>query len=366
VSTAGLASTAYVDNAVSGLVDAAPGTLDTLNELAAALGDDANFATTVTHSIAAKQNQLTAGSNVTITTASTISVDLSSYATANTLNNYVLTTTADSTYADATATANSLSALSSRVDDVEAFTITIADNTIDINGGVIAAATLTSSLSTTMSTALGISDLATAATLSNYASTTDFDALETTVNGRQNITAIGDGLSLSNGTLSTAFSIGDYVTATTLATQLNAKQNTLSAGSNISITGSTIAVASTLSNAVATNTAKTGITAGQATAITTNTAKVGYTDALARSAISPAGDVSYNSSTGVISYTSQWTADSGKITTENVVLVPGHLIEVFDMGTITSSADYSMDAGLLSGSVDRVVECGILDQERLF
>jgi hypothetical protein len=37
------------------IVDSAPGTLDTLNELAAALGDDANFATTVTDSLAGKQ-----------------------------------------------------------------------------------------------------------------------------------------------------------------------------------------------------------------------------------------------------------------------------------------------------------------------
>jgi len=38
---------AEITAAVSALVDAAPGTLDTLNELAAALGDDANFATTI-------------------------------------------------------------------------------------------------------------------------------------------------------------------------------------------------------------------------------------------------------------------------------------------------------------------------------
>jgi len=37
---------AYVDAEVAGLVDSAPSTLDTLNELAAALGDDANFSTT--------------------------------------------------------------------------------------------------------------------------------------------------------------------------------------------------------------------------------------------------------------------------------------------------------------------------------
>jgi hypothetical protein len=44
----------YVDNQVAGIVDSAPSTLDTLNELAAALGDDANFSTTVTNSIALK------------------------------------------------------------------------------------------------------------------------------------------------------------------------------------------------------------------------------------------------------------------------------------------------------------------------
>ena len=46
--------TGYADTAVANIVDSAPGTLDTLNELAAALGDDPNFATTVTNSIATK------------------------------------------------------------------------------------------------------------------------------------------------------------------------------------------------------------------------------------------------------------------------------------------------------------------------
>ena len=44
----------YVDTEVAALVDSAPGTLDTLNELAAALGDDPNFSTTITNSIATK------------------------------------------------------------------------------------------------------------------------------------------------------------------------------------------------------------------------------------------------------------------------------------------------------------------------
>ena len=48
------ASTAYVTTAISNLIDSAPGTMDTLNEIAAALNDDANFNTTVTNAIAAK------------------------------------------------------------------------------------------------------------------------------------------------------------------------------------------------------------------------------------------------------------------------------------------------------------------------
>ena len=46
------------------IVDSAPETLDTLNELAAALGDDPNFATTVTNQIASKQDKLVSGTNI--------------------------------------------------------------------------------------------------------------------------------------------------------------------------------------------------------------------------------------------------------------------------------------------------------------
>ena len=52
--TTKVATTAYVNTAVANLVDSAPGTLNTLNELAAALGDDANYATTTANSIATK------------------------------------------------------------------------------------------------------------------------------------------------------------------------------------------------------------------------------------------------------------------------------------------------------------------------
>jgi hypothetical protein len=58
---------------VAALVNGAPALLDTLNELAAAIDDDENFATTITGLVADKQDTLTAGDNINITGA-TISV----------------------------------------------------------------------------------------------------------------------------------------------------------------------------------------------------------------------------------------------------------------------------------------------------
>ncbi len=52
--TTQVATTAFVGTAVANLVASAPAALNTLDELAAALGDDANFATTVTNNLAAK------------------------------------------------------------------------------------------------------------------------------------------------------------------------------------------------------------------------------------------------------------------------------------------------------------------------
>ena len=49
-----LATTSFVGTAVTNLIDSSPNVLDTLNELAAAINDDASFATTVTNSIATK------------------------------------------------------------------------------------------------------------------------------------------------------------------------------------------------------------------------------------------------------------------------------------------------------------------------
>ncbi len=87
------ANKAYVD----GVVDAAPGALDTLNELAAALGDDANFSTTITNSIATKA--------ATTYVDAEIATVQGEFATADTNLTTSLQSYADTAEADAIATA---------------------------------------------------------------------------------------------------------------------------------------------------------------------------------------------------------------------------------------------------------------------
>jgi hypothetical protein len=78
--------TADIDAAVAALIDGAPGVLDTLNELSAALGDDANFATTIASSLLSKKTEvneevssnstLVAGTRYFVDTTTSITLDL--------------------------------------------------------------------------------------------------------------------------------------------------------------------------------------------------------------------------------------------------------------------------------------------------
>lgn len=66
---------------MSALVGGAPGALDTLNELAAALGDDANFATTITNGLAEKLAKASNLSDLTDVAAARSNLGLSTMAT---------------------------------------------------------------------------------------------------------------------------------------------------------------------------------------------------------------------------------------------------------------------------------------------
>ncbi len=75
--TTQLANTAFVQAAIAALLNAAPAALDTLDELAAALGDDADFAATITTALAGKQGL---AANLTALTALASIANLAAFA----------------------------------------------------------------------------------------------------------------------------------------------------------------------------------------------------------------------------------------------------------------------------------------------
>jgi hypothetical protein len=128
-----VASTAFVSTAIANLADSAPATLDTLNELAAALGDDANFSTTVTNSIALKAPLASPTFTGTLTASGLV------YPTSDGTNGQVLTTDGAGTL--------SFSTISGYTDsDVETYldggTSTPTFSTATVTGDVIIASTV--------------------------------------------------------------------------------------------------------------------------------------------------------------------------------------------------------------------------------
>ena len=137
--TTQLATTAFVSAAVAATIDGAPGALDTLNELAAALGDDANFATTITNSIAAvqsdvDQNELDADNAIALkldasavsTFGGTLIDDADAAAARTTLGLGDIATTAVADYATAAQGATADAALAASA--VSAFGLTLVDD----------------------------------------------------------------------------------------------------------------------------------------------------------------------------------------------------------------------------------------------
>jgi hypothetical protein len=126
-----LATTNYVDTAVSNLIDAAPGTLDTLNELAAAINDDASFASTITTSLGNKQDVVTGVSSTEIGYLSNVTSDIQSQ-----LDDKLESADLDEAAQDAINTALVAGTGIDKIYDDNANTITLnIDSTVTTNDG---------------------------------------------------------------------------------------------------------------------------------------------------------------------------------------------------------------------------------------
>ena len=109
----------YVDAAVNNLIDAAPGVLNTLNELAAAIGDDANFITTVTNNIATVQADVNANELASNNAEAALSTRLDTLEADPTTATAVAAVQSD-VDANETASDAAEAALSGRIDVLEA------------------------------------------------------------------------------------------------------------------------------------------------------------------------------------------------------------------------------------------------------
>ena len=176
VNSTDAASKGYVDAEIAAVIDAAPGALDTLNELAAAINDDANFATTITNALATKLNlsggtmtgNIVMGANkVTSTATPTVDDDLTRKGYVDSILGSA-TSAADSAAAAAVSESNAASSASaastSEGNAATSETNAAASATSASNSATSAASSETNAASSASSAATSASQASTSAT----------------------------------------------------------------------------------------------------------------------------------------------------------------------------------------------------------
>ena len=293
---------------IDALVDSSPGTLDTLNELAAALGDDANFATTMTTSLAGKEPTITAGTTSQYYRGDKSFQTLDTLAVAENTNLYYTDTRARA----AISATGSLSYNSSTgvISFTQGNTDTVAEGSSNLyytDARADARAQL--KIDALVDSAPGSLD-----TLNELAAALGDDAnFSTTItNSIATKLAIADFNSTFDTRLGTK-TTSDLTEGTNLYyTDARARASISATGSLsynstsgvISFTqGNTDTVAEGSSNLYFTDArADARIAAADTDDLSEGSSNLYHTTARARSSISVSGDLSYNSSTGVISF----------------------------------------------------------------
>ena len=261
------ATKAYVDTQVSSLVDSAPGTLDTLNELAAALGDDPNFATTVTNSIATKLS-LSGGTMTGAIAMGTNKItglgDPTSAQDAAT-KNYIDTQT---TSAGASATAAAISASAAATSATSAATsassaATTFNSLIGVTGaGIVRDMGSITETDTTSTTYINIATVAAAAATSASSASASQSAAATSATSA----ATSATSAAASATAAATSATSAAASATAAATSASSAQ----ASSSAAATSATSAATSATSAAASASAAATSATSASASATLAN------------------------------------------------------------------------------------------------
>jgi hypothetical protein len=255
------ATKAYVDTQIAATIDSAPAALDTLNELAAALNDDANFSTTVATSIGTKvakagdsmTGALSMGNNkITDLATPTASTDATNKSYIDTLFGSTTSAAASATAAATSATSASTSATSAATSASSALTSATSAAT-----SASSAATSATSAESTYSSVIGLTG---AGIVRDMGSITDADTTSTTYINIATIAASAQTSATAAATSATSAS----TSATSAANSATAATTSASSASTSASSAATSASSAATSATSAANSATAAASAIQA------------------------------------------------------------------------------------------------------
>ncbi len=91
-----------------------------------------------------------------------------------------------------------------------------------------------------------------------------------------------------------------------------------------------------------------------------------HTQERVRTSISVVGDLEYDQENGIISFTNPWVQTDDVLEFNGYVKIQGHLVEQFDMGSLSNDVEYTLDGGSVASISHTVTDLGTLHYRRLF
>jgi len=179
-----IASETFVNTAITNLIDGAPATLDTLNELAAALNDDESFHTTITALIGTKQATVTGGA----TTITSADLTASKALISNASGKVAISTVTDTELGYVSGVTSSIQTqINAKHPTITGAATTITTNDLTVSKAVISNSSGKIAVSSVTDTELGY--------ISGVTS-----AVQTQLNAKQDTLAAGSGIAIDSGT----------------------------------------------------------------------------------------------------------------------------------------------------------------------